>query len=254
MQCKLPNFGKFDEVGVPADILELQNVDDIVKGVISTFSTNPNFSTSEEQSLSPEKFKDSVEIALNKLANVLDAADKNNPTLDLKKGGKHSEMILENLRMEYYPKGNITRDAEIDLSAIIDGQLQGREEIATQRLNKMLDKFFANNLPAKEYFKTHFSRELGLSTVIRIGQTLKDSSIVDSEKALNENIEKFLANQYLIIYRYLNSLGLAKGLPNSMFRQNTPIGTHTNTLDRFYNLVVHKSKIGTLEDEIESEW
>jgi len=44
----------------------------------------------------------------------------------------------------------------------------------------MLDTFFANNLSAKEYFKTHFTRELGLTTVIRIGRTLKDSSIVDS--------------------------------------------------------------------------
>jgi hypothetical protein len=63
-----------------------------------------------------------------------------------------------------------------------------------------------------------------------------------------------MSNQYLILYRYLNSLGLAKGLSNSMFRQNKPIGTYVNTLDRFYNLVMHKSKIGTLEDEIEQGW
>ena len=255
MQCKLPNFGKLDEIGVPAEILELQNFDDMVKAIMEFLEKNTtNFSLSEEGSLSPEKYKDSVDLLIDKFENLLDAADKNNPNLDLKKGGKHSEMLKANLKNELYPRGGITREEEVDLSAVIDGQLASREEIAAQRLNKMLDTFFANNLPAREYFKTHFGRELGLTTVVRIGQTLKDSSIVDSQKALNENIEKFMSNQYLILYRYLNSLGLAKGLPNSMFRQNKPIGTYVNTLDRFYNLVMHKSKIGTLEDEIEQGW
>ena len=255
MQCKLPNFGKLDEIGVPAEILELQNFDDMVKAIMEFLAKNTtNFSLSEEGSLSPEKYKNSVDLLIDKFENLLDAADKNNPNLDLKRGGKHSEMLKANLKNELYPKGGITRDEEVDLSAVIDGQLASREEIAAQRLNKMLDTFFANNLPAREYFKTHFGRELGLTTVVRIGQTLKDSSIVDSQKALNENIEKFMSNQYLILYRYLNSLGLAKGLPNSMFRQNKPIGTYVNTLDRFYNLVMHKSKIGTLEDEIEQGW
>jgi len=65
---------------------------------------------------------------------------------------------------------------------------------------------------------------------------------------------KFMGDQYRTVYRYLNKLGLAKGLPNSMFRGNNHVGTYLNTLDRFYNLVVHKSKIGTLEDEIEQGW
>jgi len=39
-----------------------------------------------------------------------------------------------------------------------------------------------------------------------------------------------------------------------MFKQNKPIGTYINTLDRFYNLVIQKSKIGTLEDEVEEGW
>ena len=121
MQCKLPNFGKLDELGVPAEVLELQNVDDLVKGLMEVLSKNTNFSQSEAESLSPEKYKDSIDILVDKAEALLDAADKNNPTLDLKKGGKHSRMVLENLRMEYYPKGNITRDEEVDLSAVIDG-------------------------------------------------------------------------------------------------------------------------------------
>ena len=254
MTCKLPNFGKFDDIGVPAEILELHNVEDVITGLMEHLYGNTNFSTSADESLSPENFKDSVMTLTGKLANILEAADKNNPELDLKKGGKDSELILENVRMELYSKGGIARDEEVDLSAVIDGQLASREEIASQRLNKMFDKFFVNNLPAREAFKTHFTRELGLATVVRIGQTLKDSSIVDSQKTLNENIEKFMANQYLIVYRYLSSLGLAKGLPNSMFRQNKPIATYINTLDRFYNLVIHKGRIGTLEDEIEQGW
>lgn len=254
MTCKLPNFGKFDDVGVPAEILELHNVEDVITGLMEHLYSNTNFSTSADESLSPENFKDSVVTLTGKLANILEAADKNNPELDLKKGGKDSELILENVRMELYSKGGIARDEEVDLSAVIDGQLASREEIAAQRLNKMFDKFFVNNLPAREAFKTHFTRELGLATVVRIGQTLKDSSIVDSQKTLNENIEKFMASQYLIVYRYLSSLGLAKGLPNSMFRQNKPIATYVNTLDRFYNLVIHKGRIGTLEDEIEQGW
>ena len=253
-QCKLPNFGILDEIGVPAKILELQNFDEMFHALMDFFSKDTNHSKSEEESLSPEKFKQSIDLKIKKLLDLADAAAKNNPTLDLKRGGKHSEMLKANLEMELYPKGNITREEEIDLSAVIDGQLASREQIEAQRLNKLLDTFYANNLPARENFKTHFTRELGLTTVIRIGQTLKDSAIVDSQKALNENIMKFMGDQYRIVYRYLNKLGLAKGLPNSMFRGNSPVGTYLNTLDRFYNLVVHKSKIGTLEDEIEQGW
>jgi len=180
MQCKLPNFGKLDEIGVPVEILELQNFYDTVAGIMDVLSKNTNFATSEQESLSPEKYKEAADLIIENIMTKVAAADKNNPTLDLKKGGKHYEMIKNNLQMELYAKGGITRDEEVDLSAVIDGQLASREEIAAQRLNKMLDTFFANNLPAREYFKTHFGRELGLTTVVRIGQTLKDSSIVDS--------------------------------------------------------------------------
>ena len=58
MQCKLPNFGKLDEIGVPAEILELQNFDDMVKAIMEFLEKNTtNFSLSEEGSLSPEKIK-----------------------------------------------------------------------------------------------------------------------------------------------------------------------------------------------------
>ena len=254
MACKLPNFGILDEIGVPAKILELQTFDEMFHGIMDFLSKDMNHSKSEEESLSPEKFKQSIDLEIKKVLDLAEAAAKNNPTLDLKKGGKHYEMLKANLEMELYPRGGVERETEVDLGAVIDGQLASREEIETQKLNKMLDTFFANNLSAKEYFKTHFTRELGLATVIRIGRTLRDSAIVDSQRALNENIMKFMGDQYRIAYKYLSSLGLAKGLPNSMFRGNNPVGTYTNTLDRLYNLAVHKSKVGTLEDEVEQGW
>ena len=126
-QCKLPNFGILDEIGVPAEILELQNFDEMFHGIMDFLSKDINHSKSEEESLSPEKFKQSIDLKINKLLDLADAAAKNNPTLDLKKGGKHSEMLKTNLEMELYPKGNITREEEVDLGAVIDGQLASRE-------------------------------------------------------------------------------------------------------------------------------
>jgi hypothetical protein len=39
-----------------------------------------------------------------------------------------------------------------------------------------------------------------------------------------------------------------------MFKVHNPVGTYLNTMDRFYNLISHKSKIGSLEDEVETGW
>ena len=51
MSCKLPNIGIKDTLGLPAERLEVQNVDDMIWGIIDFWSNNtPNFSLSEEQS------------------------------------------------------------------------------------------------------------------------------------------------------------------------------------------------------------
>ena len=66
-QCKLPNFGILDEIGVPAEILELQNFDEMFHGIIDFLSKDINHSKSEEESLSPEKFKQSIDLKIKKL-------------------------------------------------------------------------------------------------------------------------------------------------------------------------------------------
>jgi len=58
MSCKLPNFGKLDALGLPVEILEVQNASDMVKAIIENFDrTVPNYSLSEESSVNPEDFK-----------------------------------------------------------------------------------------------------------------------------------------------------------------------------------------------------
>ena len=255
MSCLKPNFGILDVIGLSEEALGAHNIDDMLKNIIESIYENASsYSLSEEESLKPEEFKQSIDTAIGRIMEKVAAMDSTIPELQLKEGETHYEIIKENLKSHFYERGNITREEEVDLSAVIDGQLMSREEIAAQRLNRVLDTFFSGNNAAKETFKKKFARELGLSVVIRIGQTLKDSIIVDDERTLNENIEKFQADQYLILYRYLKSLGLAKGIPNSMFRSHKPLGTYTATLDRFYNLVLHKSRIGTLEDDVEQGW
>jgi len=110
-----------DEIGVPAEILELQNFDEMFHGIMDFLSKDMNHSKSEEESLSPEKFKQSIDLEIKKVLDLAEASAKNNPTLDLKKGGKHYEMLKANLEMELYPRGGVEKDTEIDLGAVIDG-------------------------------------------------------------------------------------------------------------------------------------
>ena len=253
MSCKLPNFTSLDSLGLPAKVLEASNVEEALKELMNYLREKvPTYSLNESESLDPQNYKHSIDLFIEEVLNKLDASQ--NQKLNFEKGGKDSEIIKANLKQELYAQGNIIRDEEVDLSAVITGQLASREEIEVQRLNTTLNKFFANNVPARDYFENHFTRELGLSTVIHIGKTLKDSQIVDSQKTLNENIEKFLSEQYFIVFKYLKNLGLASKLPNSMFKVHNPVGTYLNTMDRFYNLISHKSKIGSLEDEVEAGW
>ena len=253
MSCLKPNINALTVVGLPDSAREVHAVEDLFKIIIDQYDDQfTYYSLNEESSLKPEDYKKS---ASNFIEKVMDkVANLSIKELQLSPGDVDYELLKNDLELYYYSKWDITRDVEQDLNAVIDGETLSRDEIQSKKLDETLDLFFANNLPAKDFFMKQFSRQLGLCAVIRIGETLADSSIVDSEQALNENIERFLHDQYLTVFRYLKSRGLSKGLSNSIFKNHKEVSTYLNTLDTFYNEVANRSKLGILQEQVESDW
>ena len=109
-----------------------------------------------------------------------------------------------------------------------------------------MKEFFKDNPAAKARREEIISQELLLSSIINV----QTGTIIANAKDLNTNLERFKADEYIKIRRFLEKLGYS-GYADGMYsahKLNTT--SFNNLLKDMYNIIQDKIKNDQLESEL----
>ena len=251
MNCKKPNRKDTDPIVLPSNLREAQTVDDVINILIDRFKDDfMSYSLSEDSSLQPDSYKDSIDGFIESTLGELEKVAMQTEGFDLTVGSSQSQLIKKALEIEFFPKLGIERDSEEPLEAII-GATENAQERKSMRLGKALSNFFLNNRQAEKFFRDQIRDEIALRTVI--DTEADDNQIVDTVEGLNEHIKNLQKDKFRIILRYLKALGVSD-LAGYMYNGNKLVDKYQSTMDKMFQIIEYKRRIGTLQGDIEEDW
>lgn len=251
MSCKKSNIKDTDPIVLPSSVKEAKSVDDLLNILIDRFKDDfTSFSLSKDTSLQPDSFKDSMVKFIGKVLTELGSTEMETQGFDLTLGGQQSELVRKGLEIEFFPKLGIQRESEEPLEALI-GTTENAQERHRMKLGRALSTFFLNNRQAEKFFRDQIRDEIALRTVIDT-EAEKDQ-IVDTVEGLNEHIKNLQKDKFRIILKYLKALGISD-LAGYMYNGNKLVDKYQSTLDKMYQVIEYKRRVGTLQGDIEEDW
>ena len=241
MSCLKPNFSSEIASGEINSSLfgEYTNLDELINNIKSGLK-ECSFGTTIDESDNQIDYEKSVDLLIN---TILDKLNNLNSIQERK--------IKSELRKELLPNSNKVIKTEVH-AIIPDAQLYSEQERKSKEYDDILDEFFIDNIAAKQRRSELLSAELLLQTIINVDP--KNPKIIANVIDLNENLERFKANEYLKIKNYLLKLGYtgySSGMYSSKHRVNPSVD---NVLRDIYNIIQEKKSKGEFEKELRDSW
>ena len=238
MTCLKSNFSLETASGEINQSLfgKYENIDQLITNIKNGLK-DCSFSTTLEESSDDINYQKSVNLLIDTILDKLTIS-----SLAKKKVRKELSKFL-------FPDTNTVVKSE-KIAIIPDAELFSEQERKAKKYNDILDEFFKDNPAAKARREEIISQELLLSSIINT----QTGTIVANARDLNTNLERFKADEYIKIRRFLEKLGYS-GYADGMYsahKLNTT--SFNNLLKDMYNIIQDKIKNDQLESELRQSW
>lgn len=239
MTCLKSNFSLETASGEINQSLfgKYNNIDELINNIKNGLK-ECSFSTTLEESNDDNNYQQSVDLLINTILDKLN---------DVSVLGK--KKIKRELSKFLLP--NTSTNIKPEVTAIIpDAELFSEQERKSREYNDILDEFFQENGAAKSRREEILSSELLLSSII----DTKTGTIVANAKDLNSNLERFKADEYIKIRKYLENLGYS-GYADGMYsKHKLNVSSFNNLLKDIYNIIQDKIQNETFKTELLNSW
>lgn len=238
MTCLKPNFSLETASGEINQNLfgKYNSIDELINNIKNGLK-DCSFSTALDESNDDMNYQKSISLLIDTILDKLNIS-----SLAKRKVQKELSKFL-------LPSTNIS--IKIEKTAVIpDAELFSDQERKARKYSDILDEFFNENPAARARREELISGELLLNSIINV----QTGVIVANAKDLNVNLERFKADQYIKIRRFLEKNGY-RSYADGMYtahRLNTT--SFNNLLKDMYNLIQDKIKNNQLKSELRQSW
>lgn len=205
MNCQKYNFSQKEfsrKITALMNISEIKTSDELITHFIQGLEDIESFSTNIKTSENVDRYEISVDELINTILVKLDEVN-----LPIEKFGTREEIKskLKEALSDYLLPNSQEIVKEETQAVIPDAGLISEQERKSKTYKDLMNVFF-QDLPALKSRRSEIiSTKLLLSTIINTA--LDQSMVISSNKDLNENLENFKKEEYLVIKKYLQKLG-----------------------------------------------
>lgn len=239
MTCLKSNFSLETASGEINQSLfgKYNNIDELISNIKNGLK-ECSFSTTLEESNNDNNYQQSVDLLINTILDKLS---------DISVLGKKKIKI----ELSKFLLPSTLTIIKPEVAAIIpDVELLSEQARKSREYDDILNEFFQGNVAARSRREEILSNELLLSSIINT----KTGTVVANAKDLNNNLERFKADEYIKIRKYLENLGYS-GYTDGMYsKHKLNVSSFNNLLKDIYNIIQDKIQNETFKTDLRSSW